>query len=141
YTRVSTTMPVEGFSLDAQEATIQQYANASDIETVKTYQDAGNSGKTMLGRTEFMNMILDIEAEKDKVDYVLLFILSRLGRNAADTLKSLAIMDSHGVNLICVDDGLVSSKDPGTLVITILPSVAEMERENIISQAIEGLRQ
>ena len=49
YTRVSTTMQVEGFSLDAQEAKIQQYANAFDIEIVKTYQDAGKSGKTMLG--------------------------------------------------------------------------------------------
>ena len=141
YTRVSTTMQVEGFSLDAQEAKIQQYANAFDIEIVKTYQDAGKSGKTMLGRTEFMNMISDIEAEKDKVDYVLVFKLSRFGRNAADTLKSLAIMESHGVNLICVDDGLDSSKDSGKLVITILSAVAEMERENIISQAMEGRRQ
>ncbi|HEM6420131.1 TPA: recombinase family protein [Streptococcus suis] len=141
YTRVSTTMQVEGFSLDAQEAKIQQYANAFDIEIAKTYQDAGKSGKTMLGRTEFMAMISDIEAEKDKVDYVLVFKLSRFGRNAADTLKSLAIMESHGVNLICVDDGLDSSKDSGKLVITILSAVAEMERENIISQAMEGRRQ
>lgn len=80
-------MQVEGFSLDAQETRIQQYANAFDIEIVKTYQDAGKSGKTMLGRTEFMAMISDIEAEKDKVDYVLVFKLSCFGRNAADTLK------------------------------------------------------
>ena len=85
YTRVSTNMQVEGFSLDAQETRIQQYANAFDIEIVKTYQDAGKSGKTMLGRTEFMAMISDIEAEKDKVDYVLVFKLSCFGRNAADT--------------------------------------------------------
>lgn len=93
YTRVSTNMQVEGFSLDAQETRIQQYANAFDIEIVKTYQDAGKSGKTMLGRTEFMVMISDIEAEKDKVDYVLVFKLSCFGRNAADIYVMLGFME------------------------------------------------
>lgn len=93
YTRVSTNMQVEGFSLDAQETRIQQYANAFDIEIVKTYQDAGKSGKTMLGRTEFMAMISDIEAEKDKVDYVLVFKLSCFGRNAADIYVMLGFME------------------------------------------------
>ncbi|WP_288962296.1 recombinase family protein [uncultured Streptococcus sp.] len=93
YTRVSTNMQVEVFSLDAQETRIQQYANAFDIEIVKTYQDAGKSGKTMLGRTEFMAMISDIEAEKDKVDYVLVFKLSCFGRNAADIYVMLGFME------------------------------------------------
>lgn len=32
-------------------------------------------------------MLNDIEAEKDKVDYVMVFKLSRFGRNAADVLQ------------------------------------------------------
>ena len=50
-------------------------------------------------------------------------------------------MENHNVNLICVDDSLDSSKDSGKLVITILSAVAEMERENIISQTMEGRKQ
>lgn len=49
-------------------------------------------------------MLNDIEAEKDKVDYVMVFKLSRFGRNAADVLQSLQVMENHDVNLICVDD-------------------------------------
>ena len=47
YTRVSTGMQVEGYSLAAQEERIKQYANAFNIEIVQTYQDAGRSGKSI----------------------------------------------------------------------------------------------
>ncbi|MGT2910771.1 recombinase family protein [Streptococcus cameli] len=141
YTRVSTAMQVDGYSLNAQEERIQQYANAYGIKIVNTYQDAGKSGKTLLGRNSFLTMLDDIESGKDDVDYVLVFKLSRFGRSAADTLQSLALMENHGVHLICVDDGLDSSKDAGKLVITILSAIAEMERETIITQTMEGRKQ
>ena len=141
YTRVSTSMQIDGYSLDVQEERIKQYAKAYDIEIIQTYKDAGKSGTSITGRNEFIAMLNDIEAEKDKVDYVMVFKLSRFGRNAADVLQSLQVMENHNVNLICVDDSLDSSKDSGKLVITILSAVAEMERENILSQTMEGRKQ
>ena len=141
YTRVSTSMQIDGYSLDAQEERIKQYAKAYGIEIIETYKDAGKSGTSISGRNEFIAMLNDIEAEKDKVDYVMVFKLSRFGRNAADVLQSLQVMENHNVNLICVDDSLDSSKDSGKLVITILSAVAEMERENILSQTMEGRKQ
>ena len=141
YTRVSTAMQVEGYSLDAQAERIRQYAKAYNIEIVKAYQDAGKSGKSTVDRNEYLQMLNDIESEKDNINYVLVFKLSRFGRNAADTLNLLSIMENHNVSLICVDDGLDSSKDAGKLVITILSAVAEMERENILSQTMEGRKQ
>ncbi|HEM6090675.1 TPA: recombinase family protein [Streptococcus suis] len=141
YTRVSTGMQVEGYSLAAQEERIKQYANAFNIEIVQTYQDAGRSGKSILGREQFLEMLNNIESERDNIDCVLVFKLSRFGRNSADTLKSLEIMENHNVHLICVDDGLDSSKDAGKLVITILSAVAEMERENILAQTMAGRKQ
>lgn len=141
YTRVSTSIQIDGYSLDAQEERIKQYAKAYDIEIIQTYKDAGKSGTSITGRNEFIAMLNDIAAEKDKVDYVMVFKLSRFGRNAADVLQSLQVMENHNVNLICVDDSLDSSKDSGKLVITILSAVAEMERENILSQTMEGRKQ
>ena len=76
-------------------------------------------------------MLEDIEADKDGVSYVLVFKLSRFGRNAADVLNSLQLMQDFGVNLICVEDGIDSSKDSGKLMISVLSAVAEIERENI----------
>ena len=40
---------------------------------------------------------------KDGVSYVLVFKLSRFGRNAADVLSTLQVMQDFGVNLISVD--------------------------------------
>jgi len=47
-------------------------------------------------------------------------------------------MQDFGVNLICVEDGIDSSKDAGKLMISVLSAVAEIERENIRVQTMEG---
>ena len=47
-------------------------------------------------------------------------------------------MQKYGVNLICVDESIDSSKDSGRLMITVLSAVAEIERENILVQTMEG---
>ena len=86
-------------------------------------------------------MLDDIENGKDGVSFVLVFKLSRFGRNAADVLSTLQRMQDYGVNLICVEDGIDSSKDSGKLVISVLSAVAEIERENILVQTMEGRQQ
>ena len=73
-----------------------------------------------------------------ETSYVLVFKLSRFGRNAADVLATLQVMQDFGVNLICVEDGIDSSKDAGKLMISVLSAVAEIERENIRVQTMEG---
>ena len=42
------------------------------------------------------------------------------------------------MNLICVEDGIDSSKDAGKLMISVLSAVAEIERENIRTQTMAG---
>lgn len=86
-------------------------------------------------------MLDDIQSGKDDVEYVLVFKLSRFGRNAADVLYSLQLMQDFGVNLICVEDGIDSSKDAGKLMISVLSAVAEIERENIRVQTMAGREQ
>lgn len=138
YTRVSTAMQTDGYSLDAQKARMKAFADFSDYEIVGTYEDAGKSGKSIEGRLEFNRMMEDIKSGKDGVSFVLVFKLSRFGRNAADVLSTLQIMQDFGVNLICVEDGIDSSKDAGKLMISVLSAVAEIERENIRVQTMEG---
>ena len=53
-------------------------------------------------------------------------------------LSTLQVMQDFGVNLICVEDGIDSSKDAGKLMISVLSAVAEIERENIRVQTMEG---
>lgn len=141
YTRVSTAMQVDGYSLDAQKDKLRKYAEYQDMTIVSEFSDAGFSGKNIKGRPEFLRMMEKIESGKDNVDFVLVFKLSRFGRNAADVLNSLQTMQDYGVNLICVEDGIDSSKDAGKLMISVLSAVAEIERENIRTQTMAGREQ
>src|SRR5699024_3669327 len=141
YTRVSTSMQVDGYSLDAQKDKLRKYADFQDMVIVGEYSDEGKSGKSVEGRPEFLQMLRDIEEGKDHVSFVLVFKLSRFGRNAADVLTSLQKMQDFGVNLICVEDGIDSSKDSGKLMISVLSAVAEIERENIRTQTMAGREQ
>ena len=83
-------------------------------------------------------MLDDISTGQVDTDYVVVFKLSRFGRNAKDILNSLTYIQRYGVNLICKEDGLDSSTSMGKMMITILGAVAEMERENIIIQTMLG---
>ena len=77
YTRVSTTMQIDGYSLDAQKARMKAYADFNDYQIVGEYEDAGKSGKSIEGRASFCRMMEDIKSGKDGVSYVLVFKLSR----------------------------------------------------------------
>lgn len=141
YTRVSTTMQIDGYSLDAQKTKMKAFCDYNEYEIAGEYEDAGKSGKSIEGRIAFNQMMDDIKSGKDEVSYVLVFKLSRFGRNAADVLATLQVMQDFGVNLICVKDGIDSSKDAGKLMISVLSAVAEIERENIRVQTMEGRMQ
>ncbi len=141
YLRVSTEMQVEGYSLEAQRDRLKREADHRNMQVVSEFSDEGKSGKNIDGRPAFQEMIQRIKDKTDNIDYVLVFKLSRFGRNAADVLTSLQLMQDFSVNLICVEDGIDSSKDSGKLMISVLSSVAEVERENIRTQTMAGRMQ
>lgn len=141
YTRVSTAMQVDGYSLEAQEEEILNFVKYKKMTVAGTYSDEGHSGKNISGRLQFQQMLDDIMSDKDGVRYVLVFKLSRFGRNAADVLTSLQLMQDFGVDLICVKDNIDSSADSGKLMISIMSAMAEIERENILVQTMAGRMQ
>ena len=68
----------------------------------------------------------------------MLHIYSCINSNSGGWLQ---LMQDYGVNLICVEDGIDSSKEAGKLLISIIAAVAEMERENIRVQTMAGREQ
>lgn len=131
----------EGYSLDAQQEKIKKYAEYKNFEIAREYCDAGKSGKSIKGRPAFQQMMEDVASQKDDVSYVLVFKLSRFGRNAADVLKSLQLLMDYEVDLVSVDDAIDSSTQDGRLTLAILSAVSEIERENITVQFLSGKMQ
>ena len=140
YPRVSTEMQVDGYSLEGQKNNLKRFADREEMEIVGIYEDAGKSGKSIEGRPAFKKMLSDIKNGLE-IDYILVYKLSRFGRNAADILNSLEFVQSYGINLICIEEGIDSSQTSGKLLISVLSAVAEIERENIIEQTMNGRRE
>ncbi len=53
YTRVSTSMQVDGYSLDAQRDKLRKYAALRGYDRCREYSDEGFSGKNIQGRRSF----------------------------------------------------------------------------------------
>lgn len=141
YTRVSTLIQVDGFSLDAQEEEIRAFARIRNINIVGKYSDEGKSGKNAEHRPAFIQMMEDIRSRKDNVKYVLVFKLSRFARNTSDTAKYLQELANFGVGLVGVKDGIDTSTATGKMIANIMGAVAEMELENIHEQTLAGRQQ
>lgn len=139
YLRVSTEIQVEGFSLDAQREQLTQAAELHGMQMVEEFRDEGKSGKNTTGRPEFQEMMSRIQnGNPDKVDYVLVFKLSRFGRNTADVMSDLQIMEDCGVGLLAIKDNINSADASGKLMSAMLAAVAEMERDTIRVQTMAG---
>lgn len=141
YIRVSTSSQAEGYSLDAQLESLRKYAEYRDMEIKGEYCDAGVSGSSVAGRYAFQTMISDIVDQKDPVDFVLVFKLSRFGRNSADVLKYLQLLMDYEIDLVSVNESIDSSTQSGKMMLTIMSAVAEIEKENIRSQFMAGKHQ
>ena len=70
YIRVSTTMQVDGYSLDAQREKLRKYAEYQNMEIIQEFSDEGKSGKSVEGRPEFQRMLDNIENGIDDVQFV-----------------------------------------------------------------------
>lgn len=138
YIRVSSERQVQGYSLEGQKRYLKEWAEFEGMMVSEIYVEPGKSGKSISGREVFQQMLEDISTGRAATDYVVVFKLSRFGRNAKDILNSLTYIKRYGVNLICKEDGLDSSTAMGRMMITILGAVAEMERENILVQTMLG---
>ncbi|MBP3339737.1 MAG: recombinase family protein [Lachnospiraceae bacterium] len=138
YIRVSSERQVQGYSLEGQKRYLKEWAEFEGMCVSEIYVEPGKSGKSISGRDVFQKMLEDISTGRIKTDFVVVFKLSRFGRNAKDILNSLTYIQNYGVNLICKEDGLDSSTAMGRMMITILGAVAEMERENILAQTMLG---
>lgn len=138
YIRVSSERQVQGFSLEGQKRYLKEWAEFEGMTVIEIYVEPGKSGKSITGREVFQKMLEDIATGQVQADFVVVFKLSRFGRNAKDILNSLTYIQRYGVNLLCKEDGLDSSSAMGRMMITILGAVAEMERENILVQTMLG---
>ncbi len=128
YIRVSTEKQSEGgHSLEAQEAKLKAYASLYDLELVETVVDAGVSAKTM--NREGLQKVLAM-VQSGKVEAVLVLNLSRLTRSVRD-LGELVENYFSKAALLSVSEQIDTRSAAGRLVLNVLASVSQWEREAV----------
>ena len=140
YVRVSTEeQATDGVSLAAQEAKIKAYADLYDLDLVEIIVDAGQSAKTLdrPGITRALAMLTARQA-----DGIIVAKLDRLTRSVADLNRLIERLFSEksGRLLWSVADAIDTRTAAGRLVLNILASVSQWEREAIAERTRDALR-
>lgn len=129
YVRVSTQdQAEEGVSLAAQRLKLQQYAELFELDLVAVIEDAGASAKS-LGRDGLQQALGMLDS--GQAEGLLVAKLDRLTRSVKDLG---VLLDSHfrsEFSLLSVADKIDTSTAAGRLVLNVLASVSEWEREAI----------
>ncbi len=140
YVRVSTTeQAIEGYSIPAQITTLKQYAVMNEYAIYKTYQDSGISGKNIKDRPALLELIED--AKNQKFDIVLVWKLSRLSRSLLDLLQIVEVFNAHNVSFQSFSEKFDTSTPMGKMLLHMLGSIAEFERNTIIENVKLGLNE
>jgi DNA invertase Pin-like site-specific DNA recombinase len=130
YLRVSTEKQADrGVSLDAQRAKVSAYAELYDLELVEVIVDAGVSAKTLdrPGLTKALGML-----RAGKADALLVVKLDRLTRSVRDLGELVERHFAPGkAALLSVGEQIDTRSAAGRLVLNVLASVSQWEREAI----------
>src|SRR5262249_18269207 len=124
-------------SLDAQAAKIRAMAVVQGVELVDVLIDAGESAKS-LQRPGMARLLALVEARA--IDTVIIAKLDRLTRSVADLAELLKRFERRGVSLVSVADALDTRSAAGRLVLNIMVSVSQWEREAIGERTKDALR-
>ena len=137
YIRVSTELQAaDGISLDAQRESIEDYCLAQNLNLVAIYQD-DHTGKT-LHRKGFQAAL---EHMKQSGAMLVALKLDRVTRNVGDLdyLLKTYFGDGKAFALRLVQFPVDTSSSIGRLILNIICSVAQWEREEICSRTQMGM--
>lgn len=136
YVRVSTEMQsTEGYSIDGQINQIKEYCDFHHFEVKDIYADRGISGKSM-NRPELQRMLKD--AKEGNIDCVMVYKTNRLARNTSDLLKIVEDLHKQNVEFFSLSERMEVNTSSGKLMLQILASFSEFERNNIVENVFMG---
>ena len=140
YARVSSTNDRQNTQRQIDDLT--RFANSNDYDIVGTYEEHISGATKNENRTVLMECINYCIA--NKVNYILLSELSRLGRSTLQVLKSLEMLHEAGVSVYIQNLGIYTLNATGeanpiaSIMVTVLAEMANIERSNIAYRLNSG---
>ncbi len=139
YVRVSTEEQVkEGISLENQAECIRAFCIAKGWQLVDLIADEGKSAKD-LHRDGVAKMIAS--AKSKEFDILVIYRLDRLTRCVRDLGYLVQdVFDRYGIAFSSIQESFDTSNATGKLILNVLGSIAQWERETIVERTRDGLR-
>lgn len=140
YVRVSTEVQVsEGVSLEAQKAKLSAFCKLHDIELIRVCCDEGLSANTLKrpGLAAALRLL-----DRGEAQAIIVVKLDRLTRSVKDLgfLCEQYFTDGKPWSLLSVTDSIDTRSASGKLILNVLTSVAQWEREAISDRTREAMQ-
>lgn len=143
YARVSTDEQASGAysSIDSQIDICKHYIEIQKEKGwhfVSSYTDPGFSGKD-LERPGIQQVISDIK--QGKIDVLIVYKIERLVRSIKDFYMLWDLFEAHNVTFVSATQQFDSSNAMGKLMLNVLLSFAQFERENTAEKTRDKMKQ
>ena len=132
YLRVSHTESLNGTSLEVQEKKCRAFAELHGFSIDKVYQEVVSGGVEFRKRPIFQKVLSELKFGSKLV----VSRLDRLSRKVIDTLKIVDDFKKQNKEVCISDIGNIHKDGVSKIFVTILASLAEIERENISQRVI-----
>lgn len=137
YVRVSTEkQQKKGMSIDNQKEKIQEYCSLMDLELINTIVEV-KSGKD--DNREGYNQVLKMVKDKI-VNGVVVYSLSRWGRNITDNWTSISLMEKNKISFFSIKESIDTSNSMGRFFLNIMSSLYQLEREQLSERISDVLQ-
>lgn len=136
YGRVSTAGQAEGTSLTGQLEACRAAAARHGWKVTAEHIDAGESGARAdrPALAEVMDLV-----SSGGVDVLIVYRLDRLARSTIHLLMLVQQLEAADVRLVSTSESIDTRTATGRMTMTVLGSVAELERETIRTRTREGV--
>jgi DNA invertase Pin-like site-specific DNA recombinase len=132
YTRVSTLDQSDG----GQEKELRELAQRKGWSVFGVYQDKVSGLKKT--RPELDHVLAD--AKRGHFSHVLVWRIDRLGRSVSHLLEVLETLNVLGIKFLSLNEAIDTSTPAGTLIFTVLGSVAAFERSILVERVRMGIQ-
>ncbi|OAN30837.1 invertase [Plantibacter sp. H53] len=127
YTRVSTA---------GQDAQLQLDALVdAGVQKRDVFTDVTSGSKTAIDRPGMAKLLEYAEAG----DTVIVWRIDRLGRSLIDVLNTVELLRGRGIHVRSLSDGIDPATSTGRLMLHMLATLAEYERELIVERVNAGI--
>jgi len=127
YLRVSHIESLNGTSLETQENKCKAYAELHDFKIDRVYTEVVSGAVEFRKRPVFQKVLSELKGNSKLV----VSRLDRLSRKVIDTLKLVDDFKKEHKEICITDIGNIHKDGVSKIFVTILASLAEIERENI----------